>query len=53
MFDLVDGGPPEGSRVARIAIVSGDISFDVTDLPSPPNVWQFATGGEVISVQGE
>ena len=53
VFDLVDGGPPEGSRVARIAIVSGDINFDVTDLPSPPNVWQFATGGEVISVQGE
>jgi hypothetical protein len=53
VFDLVNGGPPEGSRMARIAIVSGDINFDVTDLPSPPNIWQFATGGEVISVQGE
>ena len=52
VFDLVDGGPPDGYRIAKIRLVEGDITFDVVDAPSPPNVWEFITEDGVVAIQG-
>ena len=46
----------EGSvvtRVARVALIQGDISGDVReDLVYPPSVFEIVTAGEIVTIRG-
>ena len=51
-FALLGGGPPDGQRVVRVRLIDGGISFDVTDAPTPPNIWEFLTRDGIIAIHG-
>ena len=52
LFEMVQGGPPEGERHARIRLAEGNVDFDVRDAPSPPNTWLFLTPDGAVTIQG-
>ena len=52
VFEIINGGPPEGQRIARIRLVDGEIAFDVAEAPSPPNIWEFLTQDSIIAIHG-
>lgn len=52
LYETINGGPPSGERHARIAVVDGEIDFDVTPAASPPNTWIFITADGAVTIQG-
>ena len=52
-FSMTTEGDRVITRVARIALIGGDISGDIReDLVFPPSVFEIVTEGEIISITG-